>query len=266
MRFWSLQDSVPYREVRKLQLRLVEDRAADRIPDTILFLEHDPVVTRGRGLQFSAERICRHLPVTNRASWPDGIDFEESERGGDLTYHGPGQLICYPICKLVQGGAFPRHVSGFLRILEEIAIEALANWRIRGVRRENASGVWVEDGDGSLRKLASVGIAVKHWVTYHGIALNCVNDLAPFRLISPCGFDPSVMTRVADLRTECICGENRGSWREILEKEFVSGFAKRAGFGGEFPEIKKIRLVSSGATFPKPRAAEEVHCASEGHP
>src|SRR5688572_15992635 len=99
MQFWSLKGTTPYEEARQLQLKLVELRAADRIPDTFLFLEHEAVVTRGRGLQQRREGPgLRHMPVP--PALPAGISFAESERGGDLTYHGPGQLVMYPICKL----------------------------------------------------------------------------------------------------------------------------------------------------------------------
>lgn len=194
MRFRSLPGLIDYEEARKLQLELVELRALDRIEDTVLFLEHFPIITRGRGLQFTGKPRPRHMPLPARL--PEGIRFAESERGGDLTFHGPGQLVIYPIFKL--DGSHPlaprRDVAGFLRGWESLLADELASRDLRAGAREGATGVWVGD-----RKIASIGIAVRKWVTYHGIAINCVNDLAPFRLISPCGFPPEVMTRLSDL-------------------------------------------------------------------
>jgi lipoate-protein ligase B len=206
MQFWSLRTGnssyTPYEKVRELQLKLVDQRAQDQIPDTVLFLEHEPVVTRGRGLQFTGEVKPRHMPMQ---PLPPEVAFAESERGGDLTYHGPGQLVIYPICKLDGKGIAPDHdVAAFLRKMEAILIAEL-NERFAPVGAqcegvENATGVWVRaKGEAKAeKKIASMGIAVRKWVSYHGLALNCVNELRPFQLISPCGFAPEVMTRVQD--------------------------------------------------------------------
>jgi lipoyl(octanoyl) transferase len=225
MQFWSLRGSTPYAEAKALQLKLVELRAADRIPDTFLFLEHDPVVTRGRGLQQTREREgLRHMPLP---ALPPGISFSETERGGDLTYHGPGQLVMYPICKLDGRGFGADHdVTGFLRSLEGVLIATLREWGIEGQAREEATGVWVGE-----RKVASIGIAVRKWVTYHGIALNCVNDLKPFHLISPCGFSPEVMTRVSDLRPE-LGWQGSSLWRTEAER------ALAREIGGEYARVE----------------------------
>jgi lipoate-protein ligase B len=183
---------VPYEKVREFQLNLLELRAKDLISDTVLFLEHEPVITRGRGLQFTGVPRPRHMPLMQ--SLPPGLSFAESERGGDLTYHGPGQLVVYPICKLDGSGFAPHHdIEAFLRKLEKALIDCLAKYGLNGSAKQNATGVWMGD-----KKVASVGIAIKKWVTYHGIAINCVNDLKPFYFISPCGFNPEVMTRLSD--------------------------------------------------------------------
>jgi lipoyl(octanoyl) transferase len=158
------------------------------------------------------------MPVPQ--SLPQGISFCESERGGDLTYHGPGQLVVYPIVKLDGQGFGPHHdVAAFLRKVEKVFIDELMDLGIRlksELRpsvREGATGVWIGE-----RKIASLGVAIRKWVTYHGIALNCVNDLSPFHLISPCGFNPEVMTRLKDwIPLE----EN---WRENLEKSLTRRF------------------------------------------
>ena len=207
MQFWSLKGFVDYEAVRKLQLDLVELRHLNLIPDTVLFLEHTPVVTQGRGLQFTGTPRPRHMP--RPALMPEGIAFCESERGGDLTYHGPGQLVIYPICKLDGSGFAPDHdVAGFLRKIEDILIRYLKAQGLVAASREAATGVWIGN-----QKVASMGIAIRKWVTYHGIAVNGVNDLKPFYLISPCGFSPEVMTRLSDHMDF----SRSGGWRGDLE-------------------------------------------------
>lgn len=215
MEFKSLPGLVPYEEARELQQRLVELRAQDEIADTVLFLEHRPVITRGRGLQWNGSDRPRHMPLP--AVLPEGIEVCGSERGGDLTYHGPGQLVIYPICKLDGKGFAPAHdVEGWIRKLENILIQVLKTYGLEGRSQPGATGVWVGE-----KKLASVGIAVRKWVSYHGMAINCVNDLSPFRLISPCGFDPAVMMRLAD------CAPLT-SWREELEARMIQKFRNSA--------------------------------------
>lgn len=154
-------------------LDLLERRRRNEIDDTLLFLEHESVVTVGRG--------------TN--PFPGSISVS---RGGEATWHGPGQLVVYPIVRITD-------VLKFMRGLETSVIQALEAFtdlpRGTFLTRSGLTGVWTDGG----KKVASLGIAVRHWVTYHGVAINVVNDLAPFRSISPCGLDPSVMTRLADL-------------------------------------------------------------------
>ena len=214
VQFWSLTGYPEYEEVRRLQLALVESRIEDRIPDTVLFLEHSPVITRGRGLQHTGVASVarpKHMPL---GALPEGIQFSETERGGDLTYHGPGQLVIYPICRLDGQGFGPKQDIGiFLRHFEAVLIRVLAKYGLAAESRPNATGVWV-----SGRKLASIGIAVRKWVTYHGMAINCVNDLSPFHSFSPCGFDPEIMTRLVDLGD---FGSSGQKWRDELQNEFA---------------------------------------------
>lgn len=209
----SLPGLTPYREAHALQLRFVEERIADARPDTLLFVEHEPVVTRGRGLQWTGIARERHVPLL--AQLPPGVECVDVERGGDLTYHGPGQLVVYPIVKLDGRGAFARHdVEGYLRLMEQIVIEELARWGVAAQRNPAATGVWVgmerevapldltprkiAPFELTPRKIASMGIAVRKWVTYHGLALNLTTDLSHFKWITPCGFSPEVMTRLVD--------------------------------------------------------------------
>lgn len=217
--FHSVPGLIQYEDARQLQLRLVEERARDQIPDTFLFLEHEPVITRGRGLQQKRGPL-RHMPAPTRL--PDGVVFADSERGGDLTYHGPGQLVVYPICKLDGRGFGPEHdVVGFLRRLEAATVAALAGWELKAESRKDATGVWIDN-----RKVASIGIAVRKWVTFHGLALNCVNDLEPFQLFSPCGFAPEVMARVADLKPELGWTQPGPAWRTQAEAAFAAELSK----------------------------------------
>jgi len=238
MDFLSLPGLTSYELARKLQLDLVELRAVEKIPDTVLFVEHTPVITQGRGLQAKGETGLRHMPLP--AKLPIGVEFSVAERGGDLTYHGPGQLVMYPICKLDGKGFGPeRDVAGFVRKLERVLIEELHFLGVRAESRPGAAGVWVGKGSAS-KKVASVGIAVRKWVTYHGIAINCVNDLAPFGLISPCGFSFKVMGCLRDvLEPEAWrkLSKDPLNWRSSLERVL----AKRMSGGHEF----LIRSVSA---------------------
>jgi len=173
---WLLDLGVrEYREVWALQKELVRKRAADEVPDLLILVEHPHVITLGRG--------CRSRPAKL------DVPIYEVERGGEATYHGPGQLVGYPIVKL-EGPRRDLHL--YLRDLEEVLIETLADFALPAGRVPQATGVWTKSAP--PRKIASIGIAVRSWVTYHGFALNVSTDLSFFKLISPCGFDPSVIT------------------------------------------------------------------------
>ena len=204
-----------------LQQELVEKRVAGEIPDTVLLLEHEPVITRGRGLQFTGEPRPRHMPAP--VGLPSQIAFADSERGGDLTYHGPGQLVIYPIVKLDGSSEWAPHhdITSFLRRWEQMLIDVLAELGLKAESRENATGVWV-----GSQKLVSIGIAVRKWVTWHGLAINVVNDLSPFSLISPCGYSPEVMTNLKMLlpAEHALQGP---AWRAWLEERLVRQFLKQ---------------------------------------
>ncbi len=166
-----------YEDAHAEQERLVERRLAGEIRDTLVLCEHEPVITVGRGV--------------DRSSLSDvDVPVVEVERGGEATYHGPGQLVVYPILALAP---HQRDLHRYLRDLEEVVIRSLAEVEVRGERRPGLTGVWIGE-----RKVASVGIAVRRWVTWHGFALNVHTDLAAFERFRPCGLDPGVMTRVAD--------------------------------------------------------------------
>lgn len=161
--------------------RLQEERLAARIrgdvPDALFLVEHDPVVTRGR-----------RSPEGDAAGVP--FPVVDIGRGGEATYHGPGQLVAYPILELPPDR---RDLHRYLRDLEQVVIDALGTLGIEGRREEGKTGVWI-----GAHKVCSIGVAVRRWVTWHGLALNVTTDLGAFRGFAPCGLDPAVMTRVAD--------------------------------------------------------------------
>jgi len=166
-----------YEEAHRRQRELVERRIAGTIADHLLLTEHDPIVTVGRGAS---------------ATDVSGLDLRvvAVERGGEATYHGPGQVVGYPILALPEGR---RDLHRYLRDLEEVVIRVLAELDVEGSRRPGLTGVWI-----GARKVASVGVAVRRWVTWHGFALNVYTDPAAFAGFRPCGLDPALMTRLAD--------------------------------------------------------------------
>lgn len=214
-----------FSEVHQLQKSLVEQRILDQIPDTLILCEHTPVITRGRGLQFKLGRTERERPLP---SVPSGTDFFEIERGGDLTWHGPGQLVAYPIFKLVD-----RDIDRWIRLQERVWIRALSLSGIEGFSKDGESGVWTRGARGP-QKLVSVGIAVKKWVSYHGTAGNLCSNLGGFLGFDPCGFEASVMARVQDLeQTPSVDWSDGSAWRGVWEARVVDCFNLLLG------EVKK---------------------------
>lgn len=188
----------PYAEVWALQRDLVHARQAGAIPDTVIFVEHDPVVTMGR----SADQ--EHLLMPRDLLAARGIDVFEVERGGSATYHGPGQLVGYPILDLSRLG---EDVGRYMRTLESTIIDTVAAFGIVARRRPGYPGVWV---DGA--KICAMGVAIKRRVTMHGFALNVSTDLDGFGVINPCGLSLPVTSMtallgrpvdVADVRLVC---------------------------------------------------------------
>jgi lipoate-protein ligase B len=167
-----------YGEVWKLQQELVAQRQRDEIADTLVLVEHPEVITLGR----------RQTSPGNVVA-PGDIPIFEIERGGDVTYHGPGQLVGYPIFKL---DGDERDLRAYLRNLEEALIRVCGAVGLAGARKAGWTGVWIGE-----RKVASIGIAVRKWVTMHGFALNVATDLSRFAAINPCGLDSAVMTSLA---------------------------------------------------------------------
>jgi len=174
-----------YADGLDLQAKLVEERKADRIPDTLLLLEHDPVFTLGRNAR--RENVL----------WPEealrerGFDVFEAGRGGDVTYHGPGQVVGYPIFDLSPDR---RDVHRYVRDLEEVMVRACADYGVAASRVAGLTGTWVGD-----EKIGAIGVRISRWVTSHGFALNVATDLSPFDLIVPCGIEGRGVTSLERL-------------------------------------------------------------------
>jgi lipoate-protein ligase B len=176
-----------YEEVWRLQKELVARRRAGEIPDTVILVEHPPVFTIGRQ---ASPRPYSFAGEAGEDEW-SRRSLVVVERGGGITFHGPGQLVGYPIVDLRGRG---RDIHRFLRDLEEVLIRTLRDFSLDAQRRPGLTGVWV-----GQKKIASIGIAVRHWVSYHGFALNVSVDLRYFRMIRPCGLDGTVMTSMSEL-------------------------------------------------------------------
>ena len=174
---------MPYREAWDLQRSLAGAVSQGAIPDTLILLEHPPVVTLGRRTDEAAE-----LHIPERAE----VDVVETDRGGKSTFHGPGQLVCYPILDLRRHG---RDVKQYVRNLEQAIIGTLASFEIESERIDGLTGVWLTLPP---RKIASIGVHVSRWVTTHGYALNVSLDPAPFtEWITACGLEDAAFTTIA---------------------------------------------------------------------
>ncbi len=186
MRPWTVVDlgTESYRETWTRQLAVVEQRQRGEAPDTLLLVEHPHVFTLGRRREAEANVLAA-----------GGVEVIAVERGGDVTYHGPGQLVGYPLVLLQDG---ERDLHRYLRNLEEAVIATCTRFGLVTDREPGKTGVWTTTAAGLRRKLCSMGIACRKWVTFHGLALNVASDLAYFRRINPCGFESSVMTTMAE--------------------------------------------------------------------
>ena len=204
---------VPYREAWGLQRSLAGAVSQGAIPDTVLFLEHPPVITLGRRTDDGELHV------------PPGADVEivETDRGGKSTYHGPGQLVCYPIMDLTRHG---EDVKKYCRDLEQTLIDTLAPLGIEATRIEGLAGIWL---DAPPRKIASIGVHISRWITTHGYALNVDLDPAPFtEWITACGLEDAAFTTMArELGRPVTVDEVRG----------LAADALGAVFGLEFEEI-----------------------------
>lgn len=178
-----------YREVHALQKQVLEQRIANTIPDTLLMLEHAPTITVGRAKGALANVLA-----------PQGTPVVEVERGGDVTWHGPGQLVVYPIIDLRNRR---EDLHAHLKALEEAVIRLLADLGLHSQRDPRNTGVWLPREEGLAQKVCSIGIACRRWVTWHGLALNLDPNPAAFAQINPCGFGSEVMARLTDHLEPC---------------------------------------------------------------
>jgi len=189
---------------------VAQKRSSSTLADTILLLEHDPVYTIGRTPDQTSLRGGSHLPHP----------FFQINRGGQATYHGPGQLMGYPIIDLRNYG---QDLHKYLRWIEGLLIEFLAGFAIEAQRREGLTGVWVAE-----RKIASIGVGVRHWITMHGFALNVCGDLSPFDQITPCGISNVAMTSI-----------EKETGRSVSVIEVAVAFEKLVV--GEISELRVLR-------------------------
>ena len=169
---------IGYAEAYALQKRVVAARKADAIGDVLLLCEHKPVITQGR----NGKR--EHLLVSENVLRQRNVEFYETSRGGDITYHGPGQLVGYPILNV---GAIRKDVVWYVRMLEEVMIRTTAEFGMEAYRVEGKTGIWVAVASGVEEKLGAIGVHISRWVTSHGLAYNVSTDLRNFDLIVPCG-------------------------------------------------------------------------------
>jgi lipoyl(octanoyl) transferase len=197
---------VPYAEALGIQKRLVGQRKAGEIPDQLLLLEHPPVITLGVKVRGSREHVLAS-PAALRSA---GLELFETGRGGDVTYHGPGQLVGYPILDLTPDR---RDVHRYVRDLEQVMIEAAASFGIEAGRSPGLTGAWVGG-----EKLAAIGVRISRWVTSHGFALNVNTNLSHFAYIVPCGITERGVTSLERLL-------GRPVRLRDVENAVVSGFA-----------------------------------------
>jgi lipoyl(octanoyl) transferase len=185
---------VPYMESWGLQQQLHAERLSGARNDSLLLLEHQPVYTMGRRTESA------HLGIGETALRLTGASVQPVNRGGSITYHGPGQLVGYPILQLAHYASGPKT---YVRLLEEVLIRTLACWGIEGHRVDRSPGVWIRDDQGEA-KIAAIGVRLEQGITLHGFALNVNVDLTPFSLITPCGLAQSRTTSVANFLRSAI--------------------------------------------------------------
>jgi lipoate-protein ligase B len=212
---------VPYKEALAFQHRAVELRSSDQSPDVFYVVEHDPVLTVGRSGH--AENLRAGASELRRL----GIEVVPVERGGDVTYHGPGQIVGYPIVSLagLPGG---RDLHRYLRDIEEALIECLGTFGLAAGRKPPFTGVWVGE-----KKVAAIGVAVRHWVAFHGFALNVDPDLSHFDLIHPCGIRHLGVASMASLlgaapAHEVVLARLAEAFSRIWERPVVSASTAEA--------------------------------------
>jgi len=226
---------IGYAEAWTLQKRVVAARKAGAIEDVLLLCEHPHVITQGR----SGKR--ENLLASEHVLKQKGVEFHATDRGGDITYHGPGQIVGYPILNL---GAIRRDVVWYVRMLEEAMIRATAEFGITAERVGGKTGIWV--GSGAQEKLGAIGVHISRWVTSHGFAYNVSTDLRYFDLIVPCGIADRKATSLEQLLG-----------RRVEIKEVAPRIANHLGevFGLEMKEASRLELLEKLQGAEQPVAA-----------
>jgi lipoyl(octanoyl) transferase len=226
-----------YAEAWALQKRVVTARKVGLIEDVLLLCEHPHVITQGR----SGKR--ENLLASEHVLKQKGVEFHATDRGGDITYHGPGQLVGYPILNL---GAIRRDVVWYVRMLEEAMIRATAELGLAAGRVGGKTGLWVGES-GAEEKLAAIGVHISRWVTSHGFAYNVSTDLRFFDLIVPCGIADRKATSLEKLME-----------RRVEQNEVAPRIAKHLGdvFGLEMKETSRAELLDKLQEAGQPAAAE----------
>ncbi|MGH2983201.1 MAG: lipoyl(octanoyl) transferase LipB [Solirubrobacterales bacterium] len=218
---------VPYGEARKAQKAVELARQADEIPDVLLLLEHPPVYTKGR------RSDPAELPMGEDWYRMQGIEVTETDRGGLVTYHGPGQLVGYPIVDLKPYGG---DVHDYIRRMERLMIDSIADFGVEAEVIEGLTGVWVGGRPPAGRKIGSIGVHVNKGVTTHGFAVNVNNDLQPFDWIVPCGIEGVQMT---SLCRELGAEQDMGAYMDAVTARFTAIYERRGAVmtAGELAEM-----------------------------
>jgi lipoyl(octanoyl) transferase len=218
---------VPYAYAREAQKALERARFADEVPDLLLLLEHPPVYTKGR--RAGAEE----LPMGEDWYRMQGIDVTDTDRGGQVTYHGPGQLVGYPIVSL-KALAEPDDVHAYVRRMERVMIGALGDWGVAAQTIDGLTGVWTAGprpdgsagpGEEAARKIGSIGIHVNRGVTTHGFAINVNDDLQPFEWIVPCGIEAC---RMSSLTRELGAEQDLEAFASTVRDRFAEIYSRTA--------------------------------------
>jgi lipoate-protein ligase B len=192
-----------YDRALRLQMRISDAKKRGFVEDVLLLLEHPPTITLGRNGKWN------HLLVSEQTLAERGIVRREVDRGGDITYHGPGQLVGYPILELQTG---ERDVHRYMRNLEDLILRIMNSYGIRGTRRDRFTGVWTDSG-----KIAAMGVHISRWITRHGFALNVNTDVAGFDLIIPCGISGAGIASMASIL-------NRALYMEEVASRLIPSF------------------------------------------
>ncbi|HXL21778.1 MAG TPA: lipoyl(octanoyl) transferase LipB [Candidatus Dormibacteraeota bacterium] len=226
---------VPYAEAYALQQRIVAARKAGAIGDVLLLCEHPHVITQGR----NGKR--EHLLASERVLQQKNIEYFETSRGGDVTYHGPGQIVGYPLLNLA---AIRRDVVWYVRMLEEVMIRATADFALASYRVPGKTGMWVQAG-ASEEKLGAIGVHISRWITSHGFAYNVSTDLRYFDLIVPCG--------IADRKATSL---EKTLGRAVSLPEVQAGLARHFAevFGLQLVSVSRADLTQKLQTFEQAQA------------